>query len=219
MRKMTFALVILFLLSGCGPASNTPTPDLPTLIPPSPEPSASAPTELVVQSTEKAQPDPQATPICISSQPAQADIDRALEFTGNLLDRLDWQKSYTVADGRVSVTWFSEALASVAFLEALIFPCGYEDPDLDFYFSEENWEIVFGNYESYRMLNECRLDDGTRLYQFRTVENGFSYDVRYWTVNDSDTRVIAMMFVFPVETPETAEEYAYSLFPQLINCP
>ena len=219
MRKITFALVILLLLSGCGSPSNTPTPDLPTLLPPSP----SVATAIVLptveaQFTEEAQ-SVEATPVCIDSNPVQADIDRALEFTGNLFDRLDWQRSYTVTDGRVSVTWFSDSLAAVAFLEALIFPCGYEDLDLDLYFSVDNWSVVFGNYESYQMTNECRMDNGMRLYQFKTQEQGYEYDVRYWTLNDTDTRVLAMMMVFPVESPVVAEEYAYSLFPQLINCP
>ncbi|MCQ3938189.1 MAG: hypothetical protein DPW18_14240 [Chloroflexi bacterium] len=216
MKKFFLALIILFLLPGCGSASGTPTPDLPTLLPPSPAPSTPV---SPVDPTAGEIPPEAATPVCISFDPTQADIDRALEFTGNLFDRLDWQRSYTVAEGRVTVTWFSDTLAAVGFLEALIFPCGYEELDLDYYFSVDNWTTVFGNYESYRLVNDCRTDDGKRLYQFRTVEQGYEYDVRYWTVNDTDTRVIAMMLVFPVETPETADEYAYSLFPQLISCP
>ncbi|NOH00963.1 MAG: membrane lipoprotein lipid attachment site-containing protein [Chloroflexi bacterium] len=215
MKKFFFVLMILFLLSGCGSASVSPTPALPTLIPPSPAPftpvSGGVPTSEAIP--------PEATPVCISFEPTQADIDRALEFTGKLFERLDWQRSYTVAEGRVTVTWFSETLAAVGFLEALIFPCGYEELDLDYYFNVDNWTVVFGNYESYRLVNDCRTDDGTRLYQFRTVEQGYEYDARYWTVSDTDARVIAMMLVFPVETPQVANEYAYSLFPQLTNCP
>lgn len=216
MKRTFFALMILFLLSGCG--SNSPTADVPALIPPSPEPSLSVPTESILQPVEETPSDVQATPVCVSSQPAQADIDRALSYAGKLFERLDWQRSYTVADGRVSVTWLSDSLAAVAFLEALIFPCGYEDLDLDSFFNVDNWQIVFGNYESYRMVSECRTDTGVRLYQFRTVEQGYEYDVRYWAVNDTDTRVMVVMLVFPIESPAVGEEYAYSLFPQLVQC-
>ena len=219
MKRTFFALMILFLLTSCG--SNSPTPDLPTLLPPSPAPSTpflqSQNQPTLIAPPEESQPNAP-TPVCISTQPTQADIDRALAFTGNLFDRLDWTRSYTVSDGRVSVTWYSDALASVAFLEALIFPCGYEEPDLDFYFSEDNWDIIFGNYQRYEMTDQCATDDGHRLYEFITTDQGYQYHVRYWTVNDSDTRVIAMMLVFPVESPQVADEYAYSLFPQLTTC-
>lgn len=63
------------------------------------------------------------------------------ELTGKLFERLDWQRSYTVAEGRVTVTWFSETLAAVGFLEALIFPCGYEELDTDYYFNVDNWTL------------------------------------------------------------------------------
>ncbi|WKZ36578.1 MAG: hypothetical protein QY332_01390 [Anaerolineales bacterium] len=156
---------------------------------------------------------------CISSNPTQADIDRALAYSGNLFDVPEWERTYTVADGRVSVAWSSTPLAAVAYLEALIFPCGYEEPDLDFFFSDENWEIIFENYEGFEHVDECRTTDGLRLYQFIGVDDGYEYDIHYWARNDTDTRVITMMTVFPIESEALIEEYARRLFPALLNCP
>lgn len=217
MKRYFSVVMIFFLLAGCSSASATPTADLPPLIVPTPAPSTPLPPTEVLSPSEEA-PNETAAPVCISSQPTQADIDRALEFTGKLFERLDWQKSYTVSDGRVSVTWYSDSLAAVAVLEAFVFPCGYEDLDLDVFFSADTWQIVFANYESYQLVADCRTDEGTRLYEFITQEQGFEYDVRYWVANDTDTRVVSMMIVFPLETPEITEEYAYSMFPQLTSC-
>lgn len=155
---------------------------------------------------------------CIASMPVQADIDRALSYTGGLFDTADWQRTYFVADGRVAVTWFSESLGAVAYLEALIFPCGYEEPDLDLFYSHENWQIIFENYERFEYANQCRTNDGLRLYQFKGFDQGFEYDIQYWSQNDTRTRVISMMTVFPAETPALTEEYAARLFPRLTDC-
>ncbi len=199
MKKIFSVVIVLFLVSACG-AKNTETPVN--------EPPAS--TEPAMEL---------ATPVCISSEPTDKDVERALTYTEDLFSGEDWQRTYSVADGRVSVTWFSDSLASVAFLEALIFPCTYEEPDLNNFFDDENWQVIFANYESYAPVAECRTDDGLRLYQFTAVEQGFDYDIKYWAENDTDTRVIGMMIVFPVESDTLMDEYSRDLFSDLMSCP
>ena len=232
MKRFLPVLVLLFLLSACGQAGPaTQTTDLPAQLPPSPAPSGESDLPTVSgeqQSTVVEQPSliaipteapvEQATPVCIAPEPTQADIDRALSFTGQYLNTTDWERSYTVSSDRVTVTWFSDTLSSVAYLEAFIFPCGYEDLDLDNYFVDSNWAITFVNYQSYEKVNECRNDNGVRLYQFKAVDQGFLYDINFWAVNDTSTRMITFMIVLPVESKAVMEEYSYSLFPQLTSC-
>lgn len=158
------------------------------------------------------------TPACIDREPTQADIDRALEFTGNLFTSADWERSYTVTDGRVSVTWLNNSLGAVVYLEAIIFPCGYEDQDLDAYFIDENWAVIFENYESYEILSSCRIDSGLRLYEIQAESMGFNYDVRYWARNDTDHRVLTVMMTFPEGSDPVSGEYATRLFPPLTDC-
>ena len=123
MKRFFFALMILFLISACGgSASDLSTADLPAQLQPSPAPPSTSQADIP-------------TPVCISPEPTQADIDRALSFTGKLFDTPDWTRSYTVSTDRVSVLWDSSSLAALAFLEVLIFPCSYEDLDLDNFFS------------------------------------------------------------------------------------
>ncbi|MBI5962159.1 MAG: hypothetical protein HY863_01685 [Chloroflexi bacterium] len=155
---------------------------------------------------------------CISPEPTQNDIDRALAYTDEIFSGTEWTRSYTVESSRVSVTFNSDSLGAVGFVEALIFPCGYGDSDLDTFFSNENWQIVFANYESYKALSECKSGGSLRLYQFNAVEEGGDYKIKYWALNDTDTRVVGMMIVFPVESESLMDEYASALFPDLTSC-
>lgn len=203
-KKYGLWLSILFFVTACSQSGNQPTvtPEQQLTEPP-------IPTVGIL---------PTFTPACISPEPSQDDIDRALNFAGQLFEQDDWERSYTVTEDRVTVSWFSSSFASVAFLETLIFPCGYEEPDLNEYFSDESWSIVFGNYESYEYVAECRSDRGLRLYQFNVVSDGALYLVHYWVQNDTNTRVLTFMMVVPDGSFELIDGYGYSLFPQLSNC-
>ena len=200
MKKILIAVVIIILISACGtPGTATPSNELPP-------PDANNP------SSE------QATPACISSEPTDADIDRALTYTKEMFNGPEWERSYTVGGGRVSVTWVNTTDAAIAYSEALIFPCSYEEPDLNNFFNVDNWSVIFGNYESYQLIAECRTDNGLRLYQFSAVEEGYDYSINYWVENDTETRVMVVMIVFPAESTVVMDEYSNNLFPKLTSC-
>jgi len=209
MKRFLLALMILFLMTACGgnTASDSPTAEVPAQLPPSPEPFSSSPNQADIP-----------TPVCISPAPTQTDIDRALNFTGKIFENENWTRSYTVSADRVSVLWDSPSLGALAFLEVLIFPCGYEELDLDIFFSEESWQVVFGGYESYEFISECRNDSGQRLYEFSLTLDGFEYDANYWSVNDTPTSIVTMQIIFPLEAEILFDEFSYSLFPQIPEC-
>jgi hypothetical protein len=200
-KRLFIFLAIAMIISSCG----TPATPLPLTSTPQ------------AQLTEK--PLPTVTPVCISSEPMQRDIDRALDYTGDILSTPDWQRDFSVDEGRVTVTWQNTPLGAVVYLETLIFPCSYEEPDLNYYFSDENWNAVFANYESYELIDECKTDDGLRLYEFKMHNQGFDYETRYWVENDTDTRVIVTMVVFPLESKLLLDEYSSMLFPYYSTCP
>jgi hypothetical protein len=205
-KQLITFLAIAMIISSCG----TPVTETPTLAPP---PATVTPTRVMNN------PFATVTPVCISSKPTQADIDRALAYTGDAFNASDWQQSNTVTENRVAVTWQNTPLGAVVYLEALIFPCSYEEPDLNKYFSDENWKAVFANYESYELTNECKNNDGLRLYEFKTQNQGFEYEINYWVQSDTDTRVIVTMIVFPVESKLLLDEYSSMLFPDYSTCP
>lgn len=175
-------------------------------------------TPRVVPTREIVEVLPTVTPACISAEPTQVDIDRALDYTGTLFKSDEWERSYTVMESRVGVTWMNNSIGAVAYLEALIFSCGYEEPDIDAYFSPETWDVIFQYYDDYEIVSECRTNNGLRLYEVDATNNGFEYDVLYWGRNDSDYRVITMMMTFPVGAEDLLADYATRLFPPLPDC-
>jgi hypothetical protein len=202
-KKIIIWLGVLLLVVACGVTELSPT-----AVPESPiEPTRIF--ELPV--TE--------VPACIPPEPSEEDLNRVLAFTGGRFDRGDWQRSEFLYEDKVAVSWISDSLSAVAYLEALIFPCGYEEPDLDDYFSEETWEVIFESYESYDQIADCSNAHGERLYEWEVVSNGTDYDIRYWVKNDTDYRVLAFMLVLPPEGENVMNDYAYALFPQLQSCP
>jgi hypothetical protein len=206
MNKHLFIfLTIAMLISSCEKPITAPS----TLSPPTATPKIS-PTDIPLATV---------TPACISSKPAQTDTDRLLAYTGNIFSTSDWEKTYTVNETSVSVLWQNAPQSALVYLEAIIFPCGYEGPDLNNYFSDENWKAVFANYESFELIDKCERNDGLRLYEFKTLNQNIEYRVRYWVDNDTDTRVISTMIVFPLEAKLLLDEYSSMLFQDYSTCP
>jgi hypothetical protein len=198
-KQLSIFIAIAFIASSCGnPGTENPvsTPQ-------------SQSTEIVL---------PTVTPVCISPGPTQDDIDRALAYTGDAFSPPDWVQSDVVSDTTVAVTWQNVNLGAVVYLEALIFPCGYEEPDLNNYYNDQNWKALFQNYESYAPVAECRTDKGTRLYKFKAQNQGFEYDIKYWVQNDTANRVISTMIVIPVGSESLIDDLSFWLFPTLPNC-
>ncbi|GAB1470352.1 hypothetical protein MASR2M66_12290 [Chloroflexota bacterium] len=214
--KKIFAILILLLISACQP---TPS-DIPALLPPSPAPAPldtePPPTLDILQSEVPADA---ATPVCGVFQPMQDDIDRSLSFPGKFFDTPDWERNYTVTSQSVQVSWNNPILPALAYLETYIFPCGYEEPDLDDFFNLDSWKIIFDGYQSYEYITQCRNDNGLRLYEFAAADEDTDYSIRYWALNDTDRRVLTMMLVVPADMPQLMDDYSYALFPQLTECP
>lgn len=225
--KKIFAILLLLSISAC---QSTPS-NIPTLLPPSPAPldNGGGSTEESVPPSTEQQPTliaiqteatvDMATPVCGSSEPTQDDIDRSLSFPGKFFESPDWERTYTVTSQSVQVTWNNPTIPTLAYLETYIFPCGYEEPDLDAFFNLDSWQVVFGGYQSYQYITECRNDNGLRLYEFSAIDQDTDYSIRYWSLNDTDRRVLTMMLVVPASMPQQMDDDAYALFPQLTSCP
>jgi|GEM_PF-566025 hypothetical protein len=222
MRQNPINLVLYFFLeiavaaivSSCGiPATATPAPPPTTTLTSAPPPTSAPETPLTDE------PLPTVTPVCISSEPTQSDIDRALSYIGDTFNMPEWEQSYTVNDANVAVLWQNVPQSALVYLETRIKPCGYEEPDLNKEFSDENWKAVFANYESYELIDECKNNDGLRLYEFKTQNQGLEYEINYWVENDTDTRIIVTMIVFPLETELLLDKYSSTLFPDYSTCP
>jgi hypothetical protein len=78
--------------------------------------------------------------------------------------------------------------------------------------------VLFANYDNYEMIDECKTDDGLRLYQFEAASQGFDYHINYWSENDAAIRLITTMITFPFGSESTLDDYSIQLFPELPNC-
>jgi hypothetical protein len=158
------------------------------------------------------------TPVCISKDSTQKDIDRALSYTDDVFDVAEWEQTYGAGEGNISVTWQNIPQVAVVFLQVIIFPCGYEEPDLNRFFNDDHWEALFANYDSHEMIDECRSEVGLRLYEFEAGSQGVDYNISYWSENDTNERVITTMITFPFGSEAIMDEYSIQLFPELPNC-
>lgn len=199
--KRFFLIFLAIFLSACG---GTPSP---------------SPTFTITSTPEATEtPLPTVTPVCVSAEPTQEDIDAALAYTDDIFDLTEWEQSSVAGTERVSVTWQNIPQSAVVFLEVIIFPCGYEEPDLNRFLNENHWDALFANYDSYEMFDECRSDVGLRLYEFEAASQGFDYNISYWSENDTNERIITTMITFPFGSEESMDEYSIELFPELPNC-
>jgi hypothetical protein len=201
--KIIYPVLFAIFLSSC---STPPTPTPTSTVSPSKTPVKTQPPLATV------------TAICVPPGPSDEDIDAALNYAGDVFDPAEWEQSHVIGEESVFVTWQNIPQSAVVFLETILFPCGYEEPDLNHFLDDEHWDVLFANYESYEMIGECRSDDGLRLYEFEAVSQGFDYNIRYWSENDTNERVIATMLTFPFGSEDLMDEYSIALFPELPNC-
>lgn len=153
------------------------------------------------------------------TEPTENDIDFSLRFGESLFDPNTWARSYTVEAQRVSVSWTNDNESAVAYLDYLIFSCGYTATDLEIYFGDSYWPILFQNYASFEPQRACgSFQEGLSLYEFEAVSNDARYHVRYWVRPENSTGVLTLFLVFPTQAEATMDKYAAEMFPTLVTC-
>jgi hypothetical protein len=156
----------------------------------------------------------------VSTDPTEQDVQYALAFTGSTFETNDWKRSYTVETFRVSITWLNDAEGALAYLERLIYSCGYNQTDMENYYSEENFtKVIFRDYQEVTRQARCsNKEDELTLYEFTAQSQGQDYLIRYWVKLDSTTRVLTMLLAFPIKSKELLDKYAKEVFPTLSAC-
>jgi hypothetical protein len=159
------------------------------------------------------------TDACGPVEPSQDDVDFVLEFGQAPFNQPDWVKSYTVEPYRVTLTRQNNQENAVAYLEYLMYNCGYGQTELDEYFSEEGFATVFSNYDSYTLYNFCENENkDLALYEYELEDEDEEFAARYWVQQISDTRLLIQMLVFPSNRMPIMNGYAQEIFPELVAC-
>jgi hypothetical protein len=155
-----------------------------------------------------------------TADPTEKDVKKALDYTGKVFQNGDWKRSYTVGDQRVSITWDHNTLNALAYMEFLVWDCGYTQSDVDSYFSESNFkDVFFSAYQNPVELTLCKGDDRLTLYEYSATFKGEAYSIRYWAKLESDTRILTLLLSFPTKDKTVQDQLAKQLFPKLVSCP
>lgn len=147
------------------------------------------------------------------------DVWRAQNFGAGAFDPSLWEKSYTVQPYRIQVVWDAPSLGAISTLEYLLFNCGWNEADLDTYFSSENLvNVIFADYQNVQPVSDCRAGQ-IRLYQFSAQFEGSDYRLWQWVIPDGNRRVFSLVLAFPGADSKEGLDYAQKLVSQLPQCP
>lgn len=154
-----------------------------------------------------------------SNSPSGSDLDYALEFTSDIFEGSQWDESHQVLDERVTVTWRNASEFSITHMEYVVFPCGYNQESIDWYFSQSNFEeVIFQSYEDLQIGKTCSKSDTLLLKEFAARSGGLDYDIRYWIVLEQPDRILDIFIAYPTDQKATLDSYANELFPSLAAC-
>lgn len=155
---------------------------------------------------------------CGFVEPTGADVEKTLSFKKEVFKPEEWLKSYTVEPYKISISRQNDAESAVAYIEYLIYNCGYGQTELANYFNNEGFNTVFEGYEAHNMSAFCE-DNSLALYKFDLVDKGSEYTANYWVKQDDDTHILVVMLVFPRASSAKLDEYSRNIFPELTSCP
>ncbi len=156
-------------------------------------------------------------PNCPNPQPSQDYVDFALQHDKEYFSSSGWKNSYTVIESRVSVTWKNDDMSAVANIDHVIF-CDATNARLDEYYTPDVLAIIFQNYESHEVQDDCRSGDNLRLYELNVKSQGLDYNARFWVelVDSDHTR--ETLLVFPVDDQADMSSYSQKIMPELPSC-
>lgn len=155
---------------------------------------------------------------CEARGSSLSDALRAQTFAPGVFQRPTWTESFSSAPDRITKTWLSSELSAVTYLEYLVYNCGYEESDIDSYYSDDNFEnAIFNNYEDVRKVAECNRDS---LYHFEFTGNfkNTTYLMYYWMQQEGSGRILNLMMAFPQSQKEELQQYASRVYSSLPSC-
>jgi hypothetical protein len=68
------------------------------------------------------------------------------------------------------------------------------------------------------LIDRCEFESGTTLRLFDVEDDGNEYWMRYWTRQETETRVLAFFLVFPKTSGVDLEEYSERFDPEATTC-
>ena len=162
------------------------------------------------------EPAPLAT--AVPSLVTQVDIDFAQAFANDVFTKDEWKSEITLHNDRVMRTWNKNNSSNLAYLDYRIYPEGYTQADLDYYYSDETFkDVLFTYYDDLNMLAQCEQGSLT-LYQFSAGYMETPYFIYDWVNTSNPKRIAEVSIIFSQDDQADLERYAKEVFPSLPNC-
>jgi len=155
---------------------------------------------------------------CESLQPKEADVQYVLNFGRELFSETDWQRTYSVEELKAYVSWTHRSIAAISDVSLLLFCDAAGTQDLNWYFTDDLVNTMFGDYDQSLIVKSCNTED-LRLYELESVEENVKYDIRMWAQTLNESRVLTVVVVFPRDESALLEKYSQTFFPTLTACP
>lgn len=147
---------------------------------------------------------------------SRREIYTVLAYGDDLFEPELWLAQATEHEDRTTGSWVSADLGGLAYADYLHFPSGIEDPEA--FFDEAWFEVTFENYDFWALIDRCEFEDGTTLRLFDVKDDGNEYWMRYWTRQETETRVLAFFLVFPKTSGANLEKYSERFAPETTSC-
>jgi uncharacterized protein YqkB len=154
---------------------------------------------------------------CDNLQPTAGDIQYALNFGSKLFTNEVWQRSYTVQELDVIVSWTHRGVAALSDVSVLMFCNENGTDDLNLFYNNQIIKENFVNYDAAEITASCARD-GIMLYELDAVEEGSNYKIHQWIQPLSKTRLLSVIIVFPKEDNVLVDRYSQEFFPTLPSC-
>jgi hypothetical protein len=156
--------------------------------------------------------------ISCKGQSFEQDVAEIEAIVGDTFAGDDWNESISGNEFRTYATWTNASRGGLAFLDYQFYDCGVTQAQIAAYFSEDNFDILLSNYQSFERTASCE-SAGKTLYEFDVVTvEGIDYKLRWWYWQETPTRVAAMQLTFPVTDQASLAQYAGALFPNFPSC-
>ncbi len=165
---------------------------------------------------------PEPAPVSQACLPSQSTIENfaeALDLHADAFDEDDWilEVQYKELNYRIQINRFRPGLNGVISLDYLIYDCGYDVDDLEAYYDDDTFDILFDVYSETERTAECN-EGGLMLYEYDLVYEDEDYVSRFWVVEYSDTRVYDLQMTYPEDEADLLDEMSEALFPELWRC-
>ncbi len=155
---------------------------------------------------------------CDSLQPAESDVQYALNYGKGLFTDANWMRSYTVKELQASVSWTHRTMSALADVTVFLFCDETGTENIGWFYSDEALQTMFQDYDEARLVISCNKED-LLLYELEAVEEGKEYSIRLWAEPLNKSRLLSVLLTFPKEDSALLKKYSQEFFPQLVSCP